>query len=95
MVAGLALLGWVQGLAHDVSPEEAIQLQLDDDLTDVEELAVVYFLATGLKYIWEARMSKKQISLHQLRSELEAKISILRKSRHKDAGAKMLEMLEK
>ena len=95
MVASLALLGWVQGLAHDVSPEEAIQLQLDDDLTDVEELAVVYFLATGLKYIWEARMSKKQISLHQLRSELEAKISILRKSRHKDAGAKMLEMLEK
>ena len=62
-------------------------------MTEIEELAVVYLLATGLKYIWEARMHKKQISIHQLRSELEAKISILRKSRHKEAGAKMLEML--
>ena len=95
MVAGLALLGWVQGLAHDVSPEEAILLQLDENITEIEELAVVYLLATGLKYIWESRMLKKQITLHQLRSELEAKVSILRKSRHKEAGEKMLELLDK
>ena len=31
-IAGLALLGWVQGAVPDLSPERAVQLQLGDDL---------------------------------------------------------------
>ena len=93
-VAGLALLGWVQGLAPDLSPEGAVQLQLGSDVNEEDELAAVYLLATGLKYIWETRIHRKKITIHQMRSEIEAKISILRKTRHREASIKMTEMLE-
>ena len=93
-IAGLALLGWVQGAVPDLSPERAVQLQLGDDLPQEDELAVVYLLALGLKFIWEARISRKQIVLHQMRSELEARITILRKSKHKETAIKMNELLQ-
>ena len=51
-------------------------------------------VATGLKFIWEARLSKKQISLFQVRAELEAKISMLRRTRHQEAGLKIRDILE-
>ena len=51
-------------------------------------------LATGLKHIWEARVSKKQITPFQVRAELEAKISLLRRTRYVGAGSKMQELLE-
>ena len=71
-----------------------MQLQLGDDLPQEDELAVVYLLALGLKFIWEARISRKQIVLHQMRSELEARITILRKSKHKETAIKMNELLQ-
>ena len=53
-------------------------------------------LATGLKHIWEARVSKKQITPFQVRAELEAKIYLLRglDNRYVGAGSKMQELLE-
>ena len=92
-VAGLALLGWVQGLVPDLSPEDALHLQLGGDMAHEEELAAVYMLATGWKFIWEARVSKKQIVLHQMRSELEANIAILRKSKFREAAMMMQGLL--
>ena len=93
-IAGLALLGLLQGVLPDLSPERAVQLQLGDDLPQDEELAVMYLLATSLKFIWDTRVSKKQVVLHQMRSELEARITILRKSKYRDAAMKMTELLE-
>ena len=93
-VVGLCLLGWVQGLCPDLSPEGAVQLQLGGGLDGDEELAAVYLLASGMKYIWESRKMKKKITLHQMRSEVEAIISILRKTRHGNAALRMMEMLE-
>ena len=51
-------------------------------------------LATGWLYIWEARVAKKQVYRYKMRAELEAMISILRKSRHNRGGEIMLEMIE-
>ena len=56
-VAGLGLLGLVQELCHELFSEDVLQLELGEDLSDAEELA------TGLKFIWEARMKKKQSTL--------------------------------
>ena len=66
---------------------------MEEALSDALELPAVFLLATGLKFIWLTRAEKKQITVHKMRSEMEAKISILRKSRHKEAGDKMLEIL--
>ena len=93
-VSGLALLGWVQGVAPTLQPEDALQLKLQTTLSQEDELAAVCMLATGLKHIWEARVSKKQITPFQVRAELEAKISLLRRTRYVGAGSKMQELLE-
>ena len=50
-------------------------------------------LATGLKYIWQARHDKKQVAKFRMRAEIEAIISILRKTRHREAGDHMMEMI--
>ena len=57
LVTGLTLLGWVQHLVPDLSPESALTLDLQQELSEHEELAAVCTLAVGLKYIWEARVA--------------------------------------
>ena len=93
-VAGLGLLGLIQELCPDLLPEDVLQLELGEDLSDAEELAAVCSIATGLKFIWEARIKKKQSTLFQVRAELEAKILLLRRTRYQEAGLKMQNMLE-
>ena len=84
----------MQGLCPDLQPDDALQLHLGGDLPPDDELAAVYVVATGLKFIWEARLAKKQISFFQVRAELEAKISMLRRTRHQEAGSKIQDMLD-
>ena len=62
-------------------------------LSEREELATMYMLSIGLKYIWEARVERKQVRLYKMRSEVEARVTILRKTRHPEAGNLMLEMM--
>ena len=92
-VAGHALLGYLQGAVQGLTPEASLRLELDPSLNEKEELATICVLSTGLKYIWETRLLKKQISTFRMRAELEAKISILRKTRHKEAAELMHGML--
>ena len=77
LVSGLTLLGWVQNLVPDLSPESAITLDLQQELSEHEELATVCTLAVGLKYIWEARVGKKLVATFEMRAKVEATISIL------------------
>ena len=92
-VCGLALLGYVQTTVSNLSPEEALRLELGGGHDEVEQLATVCLLSTGLQYIWEARTEKKLVSLFRMRSEIEARITILRRTRHAAAGDKMMEMM--
>ena len=64
-----------------------------DGLDEVDLLAAVCLLSVGLKYIWETRIEKKAIYLYKMRAEIEARISVLRKSRYIESGKKMLEMI--
>ena len=76
-----------------LTPEEILRLELGQDLTSQTTLAAVCLLATGLKYIWGARQDKKVAALYKMRAEIEAMVSILRKTRHREAGDLMLEMM--
>ena len=91
--AGAALLEYVFSTCPSLSPEACLRLELEEDLEDVEILATVYILATGLKYIWSVRVEKKQVVLFKMRAEIEAKISIIRKTRYSEAGDLMAQML--
>ena len=93
MVAGLTLIGWVQSIIPSSTQEVLVSLDLVQELNEAEELAVVYVIATCLKYIWEQRMLKKVAKPFLMRAELEAKISLLRKTRYVEAGNIMEVML--
>ena len=93
-VAGHALLGYVQTLVPTLSPEAALRLEVNTGTNDDENLAAVYMLATGLKYIWETRISKKQVSLFRMRSEVEAQITLLRKTRHRNIAETLFGMMQ-
>ena len=93
MVAGHALFGYALRCIPDLTPEAALRLELGLDLDDVDKLAVVSVLATGLMYIWKTRVEKKVIHLYKMNAELEARISILRKTRHRASGERILEMI--
>ena len=93
-VAGHALLGYAQKHVPNLSPEAALRLDFGGTrLSDEEELATVCLLATGWLYIWETRVTKKQTALYRMRAELEAMITLLRKSRYQGVGRLMLEMM--
>ena len=94
-MSGLALLGYAQALVPDLSPETALRLELGRQLTEEQELATVCMLACGLKYIWDARVEKKQVRTFKMRAEIEARISILRRTRYSKSGEIMLEMMKK
>ena len=49
MLSGLALLGYVQVIVPDISPEAALRLELGMQLDEKEELAIMCMLAAGMK----------------------------------------------
>ena len=94
MVLGNALLGYVQVAAPGLTQEGALKLLFETDMAEDETLASLYVLSAGLRFIWEKRTLKKQVALHEMRAEVEAKISILRKSRHRNVAEIMEIMLQ-
>ena len=96
MVVGLALLGCVQQLCPGLSADAAVRLELGVRLSDEENLAALCILTTGLKYIWEARTrtEKKLVHKYNMRAEIEARISILRKTRHEASAMLVDELVE-
>ena len=80
MGVGQALLGAVQQVLPDLDSERAVLLDFRTCLTAEENLAVQCILVTGMKYIWETRILRKVLHLFRMRAEIEAKISILRKT---------------
>ena len=45
------------------------------------ELAIVWFLSMAWKMIWDARSNGKKPELYKIRSEMEARIALLRTTR--------------
>ena len=91
---GFALLSYVQQVSPTLTTGGALRLELEDDLGEEDLLAVVCLLATGMKYIWETRAEKKTLTLFKMKAEIEARISILRRTRYWRSGDKMLEMIK-
>ena len=87
------MIGYLQSCIPQLSADEAVRVDLGQELDDVDQLAAVCLLATGLKYIWDTRTEKKVVYLYRMRAEIEARISILRKTRYSDSGIRMQEMI--
>ena len=86
MLVGLALLGCVQQLVPDLSPEAAVRVDFGCLLQEDQNLAVQIILITSLKYIWESRLAKKMVSMFRMRAEIEARVAILNQARHQSSA---------
>ena len=93
MGVGLALLGCVQQILPDLSSEAAVLLDFECTLPEEENLAVQCILITGLKYIWEARLAKKVVTKYRMRAEIEARVSILRKTRFQSSAMLVADLI--
>ena len=76
-------------MTHDM----ALRLEMVEEVDSNSELAAISILATGLKYIWEAMIKKKRVLTHEVRAEMEALVSLLRRSRFREAGKRVYDAL--
>ena len=86
---GLLLLRVVRGLLPDVEAAtlSRLELQVDPD----QELPLVFFISTVLCSIWTLRQSGQRVQRYLVRSEMEAKINLLRETRHSGIVSKLEE----
>ena len=86
-VAVLAALPTEVGV--DGHPALSLQLPVADQL----ELPVVWFLSVAWSSIWEQRCTGNRPELYKVRADLEAKVSILRKTRHSAPAVEITSMI--
>ena len=79
--AGEAVLTCVRSYDRSLTTEKALRLELKGD--ECFLLPSVVLLASGLQYIWENRKQKVATPLFQMRAELEAAVTLRRKSSSK------------
>ena len=85
--AGEAVLRVAMAYDRNLSREKSLRLEVECDETFL--LATMTVLATGLGFIWEMRKARKMTSLFRIRAELEAAVSVMRRSsikRLREAG---------
>ena len=70
-------------------------MQLQLDLESSLELPVVWFLAGAWSSIWESRKLGRRTELYKVRADLEAKVSLLRETRHGEAAEHISLMISK
>ena len=77
--SGQALLQCIRSYDRGLTETKVLRLELETE--EPFMLASVSLLATGLQFIWDNRKSKIRTPLYSMRAELEAAISIRRRSR--------------
>ena len=75
------MLSCLKSYDRNISAERALRLELAADECLI--LPSLIILAVGLEYIWENRKQKLATPLFLMRAELEAAVSLRRKSRNK------------
>ena len=86
---------WIIEFSHKVVPNCTVEdiIHLNFELPKPLLFPLVWSLAHTLSLVWQLRTSKKTISLFRVRSEIEARINTLRKSRLADLVSPIKELL--
>ena len=75
----------------NLEPRQVVHLNFE---VGENPLPPIFFVSTVLLEVWSCRKEKKPIRLYNIRATLEAKINILRKSRHIAAAEILLDYLQ-
>ena len=79
MGVGRTIMDRVQSFVPNMTDEMALRLQFETD--ESLEMPIVWVLSVSWMNIWDLRQSGKRPQLYNIRSDLEAKISLLRETR--------------
>ena len=80
-------------LLPGLPPHKLLRLDLGAGLEETDQLATLCLISTFLKYIWQARADKKVVTQYKMRAEVEALITILRKTRYSASADRLLEII--
>ena len=89
---GQAVLGCLP-VETGLQDQHVLKLQLAPE-THLE-LPAVWFLGVAWSTIWECRRLGRRPELYKVGAELEAKVSLLRKTRHTEAAERITSMISK
>ena len=89
---GRALLATLKKYTTDITPEKLLKLQLSN-LSESNELPLIFFTSAFLLEIWTRRSNKLKITLYDIRATLEARCLLLRETRFKNNVEIINEML--
>ena len=82
--AGLNLIMVLKEHSPAITMDQVLQLEfsgLEEDM----EFPVVWFTAAFLLAVWERRLASTRVKMYEIRAEIEAKISLLRETSHKNS----------
>ena len=86
---GLKLLELVRQLTPTLQADSLLRLELRVDHD--QELPVVLFISTVLSSVWNLRQSNSRVLRYLVRSQMEAKINLLRETRYAPTVTKLEE----
>ena len=87
---GDLLVQSVRGVVPGLQVESLLRLELNLE-TDMQ-LPVVFLIATVLNTVWTLRAKGGRVQQYLVRSELEARINLLRETRYQGAASKLSEL---
>ena len=90
---GQALIATLQRVLPSLTSEQLLLLQFAD-VTESQELPLVFFSTSFLLEVWNRRMKKGRIGIYDIRSTLEARCSILSETRYQNSYVFLLELVK-
>jgi hypothetical protein len=80
------------GLSQPISIMSKV-LTLDFEMEEKMEFPLVWLISNFLKKVWDIRKEKKRCDLVRVRADLEARVSLLRKTRYSESATIITQLL--
>merc|ERR1711947_16799 len=90
---GQALITTLQRVLPSLTADQLLLLQFVD-LTETQELPLVFFSTAFLLEVWNRRVKKGRIGIYDIRSTLEARCSLLRETRYQNCYECVMELVK-
>ena len=81
---GARLMACLRNCVPNLEVEAALRLEFD--VAEEMELPLVWLVGTVGQAVWKLRADKSRVNLYEIRSQLEAKISLLRETRFESSA---------
>ena len=91
--AGNALLSGLSNFIPDITSHQILLLDLDLEDKDDEHPAV-WLIGHFLSLLWASRIAKKAVRLYTIRSDLEARASLLSETKFNNCGLKIRNLIQ-